>query len=1058
MEKEKNESRSAVYCSPETMRRYPEALRGMPYCVWKYEEDAGGRPTKIPYNPRTGFRAAVDRAYSFADLDTALAALEEGEYSGVGMNISGAMGCIDVDHCIGEEGVLTETAEAVLAMLPEAWAEVSPSGTGLHLFFLMPEDWIYDTEEYYVNCNRYGLEIYLGGMTRRFMTMTGNLFREGNLQVLAEALDAFSERFMKRPEPVCGEIRVPEGGSILSDGEVLQKCYRARGGETFARYYSGDWTKQEDPNWSRSQADLSVCRRLAFFCRGDMEQMDRLMRESGLYREKWDARRGECTYGELTMRRAVSGCTSFYGPEYGAAEDFADLPADDGDGYQDGDGTGDEAVDEPGTEEEPCVVKAGEEDAQDGAAETGGNAARLDEYLARDSLSVEEAVSPELLELAAWAYREDLPRYAALKRRIPKELGIRRFEKEMKDRICSALGTGVPSARILKLQGCSTTGMIVPSPWVVDEYGVRYLKTVQGETVSVWISRDPVFVSAKVVSVDDESEKLELTFRRNGRYKKLTASRADLLNKNTIIRFADFGLPVSSGTTSGMTEYLAEMEAANGGVIPIKRCLNRAGWVGSEFYPYRIRDVVQYNDDSTGTTNLLEGLHTRGSEEAWMALATQARSYPWARLMLAASFASPLLNKLPHRNIYLHCWYESRGGKTAVLKLCLSVYGDPEKLIGTYNATLFGLEQRAATMKHLPLALDELQSLKEKYMSVNDVVYNLGNGVGKTRGKIGSGIRRIDGWNNVILSTGEQPMRAESSMDGINARLLEINACPLMNEEGIVDEELGIRLHTDTALNYGFAGKKYIDYLIDEILGSSVPVDGADGEQETLPRLDADYREILQRMGDATEPGCRSNPHFTNVAVIALGDFYSSLAVFGLNRDQAMAEAVKLGAMAIRRVEADRPQETIDAAWSFTQNWVAANSQHFTWASEGLPTTEAMSPILGQIERDKVYVLVSELNRALDDARFPHAKCIRGFGRKGYIDTFSEADGKRRVQTVKRIKGIASRVYVMNIRMGTEEPPVVQPETAQPPEEQTKMSWVDEIDESKPIEDLGLPF
>ena len=71
MEKEKNESRSAAYCSPETMRRYPEALRGMPYCVWKYEEDAGGRPTKIPYNPRTGFRAAVDRAYSFADLDTA---------------------------------------------------------------------------------------------------------------------------------------------------------------------------------------------------------------------------------------------------------------------------------------------------------------------------------------------------------------------------------------------------------------------------------------------------------------------------------------------------------------------------------------------------------------------------------------------------------------------------------------------------------------------------------------------------------------------------------------------------------------------------------------------------------------------------------------------------------------------------------------------------------------------------------------------------------------------------------------------------------------------------
>ena len=52
-----------------------------------------------------------------------------------------------------------------------------------------------------------------------------------------------------------------------------------------------------------------------------------------------------------------------------------------------------------------------------------------------------------------------------------------------------------------------------------------------GELRPVPISAEPLFVSAKLVNVDDGTEKLEITFRRNGRYKKLIAPRADMLNK-----------------------------------------------------------------------------------------------------------------------------------------------------------------------------------------------------------------------------------------------------------------------------------------------------------------------------------------------------------------------------------------------------------------------------------------------------------------------------------------------------------------------------------------------
>lgn len=148
--------------------------------------------------------------------------------------------------------------------------------------------------------------------------------------------------------------------------------------------------------------------------------------------------------------------------------------------------------------------------------------------------------------------------------------------------------------------------------------------------------------------------------------------------------------------------------------IETMRGINRAGWVGNEFYPYEMKDAVQFYDDETGTTNLVEALHTHGSEEKWLELAARVRTYPFARFMLAVCFAAPLLHLVSHRNIYTHIWYESRGGKTAVAKLGLGIWGNPEQLLGTYNATLFGLEQRCATLKHLPVALDELQSLKQK--------------------------------------------------------------------------------------------------------------------------------------------------------------------------------------------------------------------------------------------------------------------------------------------------------------------------------------------------------
>ncbi|MCD8245273.1 MAG: DUF3987 domain-containing protein [Parabacteroides sp.] len=65
-------------------------------------------------------------------------------------------------------------------------------------------------------------------------------------------------------------------------------------------------------NNDHSSADMALACILAFWCRNDPSQMDRIFRSSGLMRGKWDAMRGEETYGAMTIRKAVESTTEVY--------------------------------------------------------------------------------------------------------------------------------------------------------------------------------------------------------------------------------------------------------------------------------------------------------------------------------------------------------------------------------------------------------------------------------------------------------------------------------------------------------------------------------------------------------------------------------------------------------------------------------------------------------------------------------------------------------------------------------------------------------------------------
>ena len=95
--------------------------------------------------------------------------------------------------------------------------------------------------------------------------------------------------------------------SHLDDPAVIEKASQARGGERFRQLWAGDASAYT----SRSEADFALASKLAFWCGPDADRIERLMRQSGLVRPKWDRR----DYLSRTIANALKDRTEFYSPE-----------------------------------------------------------------------------------------------------------------------------------------------------------------------------------------------------------------------------------------------------------------------------------------------------------------------------------------------------------------------------------------------------------------------------------------------------------------------------------------------------------------------------------------------------------------------------------------------------------------------------------------------------------------------------------------------------------------------------------------------------------------------
>jgi AAA domain-containing protein/primase/DNA polymerase family protein len=269
------------------------------WLCWRIEE-RDGKPTKVPYNPLTGFLASSTNSETWAGYSEAVKACKEHGYDGIGFvftpedNLCG----VDLDGCLNpESGEIESWAQEIIEEL-DSYTEISPSGRGIHILLRgsLP-----------AGRNRKGrFEAYDRG---RYFTITGRHLAGAprGIESRQEPLERTVERVLGEPERSNGykEIRFSEFVSSLSDEEIIERAGAAANGERFKRLWAGDTSGYSSP----SEADAALCSRLAFWIGPDPQRIDALFRQSGLCREKWTRRED---YRRRTIERALKDRTEFY--------------------------------------------------------------------------------------------------------------------------------------------------------------------------------------------------------------------------------------------------------------------------------------------------------------------------------------------------------------------------------------------------------------------------------------------------------------------------------------------------------------------------------------------------------------------------------------------------------------------------------------------------------------------------------------------------------------------------------------------------------------------------
>jgi primase-polymerase (primpol)-like protein len=228
---------------PNEMRAYPN------FIVWKFDQRADGRITKIPYQVRNGHKASVIDPTQWSSFEAAIAVAHN--YDGIGFVFSehDPYAGIDLDDTHGD-AIAIERQKDIFRQF-DSYSEISPSGKGLHIIVRggIPSSRHDDV-----------VEVYSSG---RYFTMTGNVY---NAKPIADRQTELNELWAQ-----LGGGKLPSWSLPLNvysdetDQSIIDRAFNAENGGKFGALWNGDGSVLDGADRSGSAIDQALVNIIQFY-------------------------------------------------------------------------------------------------------------------------------------------------------------------------------------------------------------------------------------------------------------------------------------------------------------------------------------------------------------------------------------------------------------------------------------------------------------------------------------------------------------------------------------------------------------------------------------------------------------------------------------------------------------------------------------------------------------------------------------------------------------------------------------------------------------------------
>lgn len=468
--------------------------------------------------------------------------------------------------------------------------------------------------------------------------------------------------------------------------------------------------------------------------------------------------------------------------------------------------------------------------------------------------------------------------------------------------------------------------------YICDENGVFLMDKYGYENA---ICRHPIMPVERLCNIDSGEERLKLAYKKGRLWRSIIVEKSVIASSSSILQLAASGIMVNSENAKALSTYILEMEQLNYDLIPEQKSVGRLGWVGTHGFSPFVDDLVF--DGETNFKHIFNAVKSDGSRNAWLyAMQDLRKEKSPGRLFLAASFASAILEPCGLLPFFLHAWGGTEVGKTVGLMIAASVWACPKmgEYITTFNSTLVGQEMTATFLNSLPLCMDELQIQSSAGVRDFDrIIYQLTEGVGRTRGAKTGGLQKTNTWRNCIITNGEHPISNANSGGGAVNRVIEFEC-----DEKVYSDLVGICAVIQS--NYGFAGREFVEYLQTE------------GAFDRVNALQKEYYRALLR-SDSTDKQAAS------ASAILAADHIATELIFKDGNNLTVTD--------LEKIMTKKKEVNVNyRALEFVYELVERNPNKFKANDFG----EYQGEVWGKQEVDCIYIIKSVFDREMGNGGY----------------------------------------------------------------------------------------